>query len=116
MEALFVLLFVAACHGIPVDVQQAPQLNLPIPELKRLESVDDPNNITSHEIVHWTAVESNEPDNPVIGYKVSLKFIQITLCPRSRPCHDLSLEKVFPISFAQPYYIAISERIFRISR
>ena len=75
MKVLLFLLFVAACHGIPVEIQQAPQLNLPSPDLGAFQSVSDPNNVTAHEIVYWSAVESDEPDNPVIGYKVSLLIV-----------------------------------------
>lgn len=70
MEALFFVLLVAACHGIPIDVPQAPLLNLPIPVFTKFITKNDPNNITSHEIIHWTEVISNDPEDPVIGYKV----------------------------------------------
>ncbi|KAJ8733572.1 hypothetical protein PYW08_001870 [Mythimna loreyi] len=72
MKVIEFLLLIAVCNGLPVDIPKAPQLLLPIPNINRLAIKGDPNHITHHAIVIWNKVDSGDPGNPIIGYKLKV--------------------------------------------
>ncbi|XP_026738351.1 uncharacterized protein LOC113501421 [Trichoplusia ni] len=57
------------CQSLAVD---KPNADLPAPNLWKFESIDDPANKSTAQRLTWTAVDSGDEQDPVIGYKVKV--------------------------------------------